>query len=935
MKKGFRITSIIVGSLLAVVLLAAIIIPVAFRDKIKETVERSLNEMLVAEVTFDDYRLSLFRAFPDASFSLNNLTITGKEEFEGDTLASVRSFRIVINLKSLFGSDGYEIRSVTINKPFVNAIVNEQGRANWDIMRPDTETDQSGRETGSGNYGVNLLLRKFAVINGALRYSDREADMSATVEDLGLLLSGKMSGSHTALDLLMNARSLNVIADKIPWLTNATLSFRAEIDALLDSMKFILKENVLTLNDITLNLEGMAAMPDDDIEVDMIFSAPETSFKSLLSMVPALYMKGYEDLRAAGTILLEGAVRGVYSSADSILPDVNLHLTVTDGVISYPELPEKISAIHIDGRVQTDGREMDNSVAELSRFHFELAGNPFDLSLRMATPVSDPSVKLAARGRVDLAKLQQALPLDSLTLSGIIDMALELAGNMSALDEQRYDQFTATGGMKISDMSLDMREMPEVRIDEALLRFTPAYAELGSMRALVGEGSDFALTGRLENYVSYLFSDGTLRGNLSLRSEAIDLNEIMSYIPADTIDTDTIPMELIRIPDNIDFSFDAHAGRLTYGRLSATDLQGRVAVREGVVTLSETGMNAMGGTLLVNAVYDTRDSLKPLVDGGMEVRSVLVREAFNSLNSVRQLMPVAAGLDGRVSAKIDFNSYLGSGMMPLLNSLSGSGMISSEALQIIESQSFEKMKNLLKLNPAYTNVIKDLKASFIINEGRLFVKPFDTRLGNIKLNVSGDQGLDQTISYMIMTEIPGSDLGGAAQALMSTFASQAAALGITPGVPEVIRVNLKVGGTFRDPVITPLFGGAGGVSNTAVSAVKSVTDSIKSDVAEKVGEAARQQAEKIVREAEEKAQRVRQEAATAAEGLRREAAARGEKLVKDAESKGVIAVAAARKAADALVREADKRGTQLEQEAGSRADELVKAASEKAGELLR
>lgn len=105
-------------------------------------------------------------------------------------------------------------------------------------------------------------------------------------------------------------------------------------------MKFTLRDNVLTLNDISLNFSGIAAMPGDDIELDMVFSAPETSFKSLLSLVPAFYMKGYEDLIATGTVALDGMVKGIYSSADSTLPDVTLSLQVKDGVISYPALPE-------------------------------------------------------------------------------------------------------------------------------------------------------------------------------------------------------------------------------------------------------------------------------------------------------------------------------------------------------------------------------------------------------------------------------------------------------------------------------------------------------------------------------------------------------------------------------------------------------------------
>lgn len=930
MKRGLKISGIVAGTVLTVIMFAAIIIPFAFKDKIKSKVEAGLNEKLNAKVTFGDYRLSLFRAFPNASFFLDELSVTGAGEFEGDTLAAVKSLGITINLKSLFGDQGYEIKSVVIDRPLVNAVVNSDGKASWDIMKEAGDATQPESDGEPGVSGLKMSLRRFTINDGRLRYTDHESGMSAALEDLDFNLSGNMTGSRTGLELDMTAGNTDLVMDKVPWLTDATVGFRADIDAMLDSMKFILRENVLKVNDISLNFSGMAAMPGDDIDLDMVFGAPETSFKSLLSLIPAFYMKGYEDLNASGTVALGGSIKGVYSSADTILPDVALNLQVNNGIISYPALPEKITDINIAGTVQTDGRDMDKSVAEVSSFHFVLAGNPFDLSLSMATPLSDPAVNARANGKIDLAKLQQAIPLDSISLNGLIDVTLEMAGRLSMIENKEFEKFRAAGNLKISDMEVAMADMPDMKISNAAFAFTPAFAELTEMKATMGQGSDFSLSGRLENYIPYLFSDGTVRGNLSMRSEKIDLNEIMDYVPADTVETDTVPMEMIRIPSNIDFALDARVGSLNYGLLRAREVAGNILLRDGVVTVSETGMKALGGSLLVNAAYDSRDTLRPMLDAGMLVSAVNIRETFDAFNTVRQLMPAAAGLGGNVSARIDFSSILGKGMMPLLSTLSGTGEVQSESVQIIESGIFDRMKGLLKIDPAYTNMIRDLKATFIINDGRLYVKPFDTRLGNIRLNISGDQGLDRTINYLVRTEIPRAELGEAAGALMSTFAAQASALGFAAAPPEVIRVNLNVGGTVKNPTVLPSFAGG-----TASSVAASVADTVKQEVVEKVNEAARQQADRILKEAEEKAQMLRDEAAKSAEVIRSEADLRGKKLVKDAGAQGALAVVAAKRAAEALNREAEKRATQLVTEANARADNMLAEAKTKADELLK
>ncbi len=934
MKKGLKITGIVIGSMLVIIIAAGLLFPLLFKERIKEKVETAISGMVDAKVTFTGYRLSLFRAFPNAAFTLDGLNVTGIGRFESDTLASIRSAGLVFNLMSLFGDKGYEIKSLFIDKPLVHAIVLKDGSVNWDIMKESTEEESVADQN---EIPMKVTFNKFTLRDGLVYYTDKESDMSAIVDGLDANLSGKMTGMRTNLDLDLTARAVDFVYDKIAYLTDASVIFKAGVNAELDSMKFIIEGKLLKINDISLDLSGMVAMPKDDIEFDLVYRSRETSFKSLLSLVPVFYMKDFTGLRADGTATIDGAIKGIYSSADSTLPDIIANLTVENGMISYPGLPEKLTAINVRAGVAVDGRDMDKTTADVSRFHFELAGSPFDMTLSLATPMSDPSVAMSASGKIDLSKLQQAVPIDSVSLEGVIDISLKLAGRMSMLEKEQYEQFNASGDLTISDMAVAMTDLPSVKISHAALTFRPAYAELTNMAATMGERSDFSLTGRLENYIPYMFSDGTIRGMLSLKSKSIDLNEILDIIMSDTsADEDTTVMEVIQIPKNIDFTFNASVESLTYGRLAASDVRGNVVVRDGVVTMKETGMKALGGSLLVNAAYDTRDTLKPMVDAEMFITSVDIKEAFNSFNTVKQLMPAASGLGGDVSVKFSFKSLLGSNMMPVISTLSGMGEASSQSVQILESKAFDRIKSVLKMNQAYTNILKDLKATFIINDGRLFVKPFDTRIGNIKINLSGDQGLDRTINYLIKTEIPRADLGSAADALMSTLSSQVAALGLSLTPPETIKINLQVGGTVTDPVIKPFFaGGAGGAGSAVSSTVSAVAEAVKEEVSDKVNEAARQQADKILKEAEEKAQMLRDEAAATAKAIREETDLRGQKLIKDAEAKGPLAVVAAKRAAEALNKEADKKASQLVSETGTRADKMVAEARAKADELLK
>lgn len=944
MKKIVKIGAKIILLLLALILAAMILIPILFKNKIKEVVVTQVNSMVNARVDVGDFSLGFFKNFPNLAFSLKDVSVSGVDQFDGDTLAAFNSFSVVFNLKSIFSDDGYEVKSIIVDQPRVKAVVLADGSANWDIMKDSEEVEEVAAETPAETAGeMKLLLRKFLVNNGTIIYNDASLNMSAALEELTFELSGDMTETETDLLMALNVKSVDVVYDGIRYLRRASVNSEIGLFADLNAFRFVFSENYFTINDLTLNFAGEVVMPQDDIYTDITFSTPKTNFKSLISMVPAIYLEGYEALRADGSFELSGNVKGTYSDADSTMPDAVIKMVVRDGMISYPDLPEKITAIKMDMNVDFNGTDMDKTVVDLSAFHFELAGNPFDMTMLLKTPMSDPDIKASASGKIDFGSLAKAIPIEDMTLTGILETSLDMAGRMSMIEEERYQDFHAAGSMALTGFKVTMTDMPEVTISKAAFTFNPEFAELTDCNILVGKNSDFRLDGKLANYIPYVFSDGTIMGSLDLYSAMVDADEIMASMGEDTEPEDTTALALIVIPANIDFTFNALIDKLNYGTIKPTAIKGKMVVRDGMLQVSNTGMDIVGGKIIMNALYDTRDSLKPVMSADLAATDILVKEAFETFNTVQKLAPAAKGIDGAISMTINFSSLLASDMMPVTNSINGEGVITSKELQFVDSPTFKKIGDVLKLGDKYTNTFKDIRVSFRVKDGRVYVTPFDTKMGNIKMNISGDQGFDQTLNYFIKTEIPRATLGSAANELVDNLASQASRLGMTYTPSDIIKVNLKVGGTATKPDISPDFGGTGaGVSSTvsalkeqAKEEVKEAVKEVVTDIADKGRAEAEAQAAKIMQEAEEKAQAIRDEAARAAEKLKGEAELQAQRLIKEAEGKNAIAKAAAARGADVLRREADKKAAQLVSEADVQAQKLLDEAAAKKEALLK
>jgi hypothetical protein len=803
------------------------------------------------------------------------------------------------------------------------------------------ETEESADiEEDTTTSDLKVQLKRVALLNSSISYIDDESLMKAYINDIDFNLKGDMTMSETDMQMSLEIGGITFIMEDLRYLNNAAIDSKIDLLANLDDMKFTFRENYFAINDLKLNFSGMIGMPGDDIETDVVFGTSQTSFKSLLSLIPAVYMTDFEDLKTSGEFALSGSAKGIYSDADSTLPDVTLKMSVSDGVISYPDLPEKIESINIKSDVFVDGKDLDNTWVDVDLFHMELAGNPFDMTFALKTPMSDPDFKGSLIGRIDLSALSKAVPMDSISLSGIIDMSVKMAGKMSMIEKEQYESFTATGSMNISDMLVAMTGYPDVKINKAGFEFTPAYAAMTSTSMNVGGRSDFLLSGRIENYIPYVFSDQTIKGRLSMHSKLVDVSEIMSKMVVDTTTVeDTTALALIQVPKNIDFDFDALIEEFSYDSIKAQQVKGHVIVRNGVLSLRETGMNILGGTISMNADYDTRDTLKPVMKADFDINNIAIKDVFNTFNTVQKLVPAAKGIDGLIAAEFDFESLLGSDMMPVTHSINGYGKLQSDQITLIESATFDKMKETLKLGDKYSSTFKDINVSFKIADGRIYLSPFDVKTGNLKMNISGDQGIDQTLNYLVKTEIPRSDLGSSVNSLIDNLSSQAAAFGVAYKPSEILKVNLKVTGTAGKPVIMPFFGAGGGESTGgAKAAVKDVAkqaiDKTVDDAKDKAGEEAEIQAARLVEEAEMRGQQIRDEAARAAENLRKEADVQAQKLIDGAAEKGTLAKMAAQRSAEAIRKTADKKADQLIQEADVQAVKLVDEAKAKSEDML-
>jgi hypothetical protein len=926
MKKFLRIFLIA----MVVILALLVIIPYAFKGRIMQLAKDEINKSVNARVEFADLRLSLIRNFPNLSVTLTGMSVVGIDEFANDTLVSFAAFRTVVDIKSVISGDEIIVRSILLDNPRVKALVSESGNANWDIMK---ETDDvTEPETGETEFQVSL--KKFEIRNGRIEYADATMEVRTILDQFNMMMRGDLSQDLTSLDISASSELFNMWYEGVRYISNARLNVATLLDADLNDFRFTVREGEIKLNEIDLELDGFVAMPADDIDMDIKFFSRNTDFKSILSMIPAIYMSDFEGLEAKGSLSLEGFVRGTMT--EETMPSVGLDLIVQDAGFNYPDLPESLENMHMNLNIYYDGVDDDKTTVDLHSFHIEMAGNPFDMSMSIRTPMSDMAVNASIMGTIDFTSIVDIVPLDNVTLRGLLESDVVIAGNMSDIENERYEDFNAGGSMRLTAFQYTDADFPEgISIPRAVLEFSPRFVELSEFETLMGN-SDFRMTGRLENFIPYVFSDGVVRGNMLFSSSLIDLNEFLAE--EETAPTDTVPLTVVEIPGNVNFVLDSSIDSILYDNMEISNLKGRIIIRDQRMIMEGVNMNLLEGTLTMQGEYNTQDMSTPFINFNMEISDFDIPASFNTFNTVRQLAPIAKDMKGKVSSTMQMYSLLDEEMMPVMNSIDAKGRLMTSSVELIGSQTFEKLAGALRLREDRSNVFRDLDISFIIKEGRVYVDPFEARMGPVSMIVGGDQGLDQTLNYLVKLTIPRSEFGSGANQVIDNLVSGAASRGLNVQPGDNVNVDARIAGTFTDPEISL------DMRESARSTLDQVKEQIRTQAVEeiekrveqvedRVREEASEKADNLLREAEQRAGQIKKAAEDAANQIRKEGEANALKIESEAAGRGRIAEAAAKRAADGVRRESAKKADALVKEADERAEKILQDARNEADKL--
>ncbi len=622
-------------------------------------------------------------------------------------------------------------------------------------------------ETSFPGYGLNLNVK-----NGSIQYPDLPESISKIDLDLAV---ANPDGKDESLKLDLNT-----------------------FTALLGSHP--LEASLHLQNMITPYINGNARASVDLADITKIYPLEGTSL--------------------AGNFSLDADAKGTYNEAAGTFPQVKADMKLTDGFIQSEEYNTRLTEFSFNGTLTDPDGSMSGAALTIPQFHFLLDGVPMDGSLSVVN-FDDPAYEVQGKGALDLGKMFQLYPIDSMELSGVLTVNdIYAKGVYSDLEAERYDKLVNRGSVEIQ--SLYYRDLwytqPGVSLTQGTVNFTPDKLAFDDMAGKLGKSS-FSGSGYLTNYLAYLLmGSDELQGNITMRSPEFDSNEWLAEDATATASTtpgEEEPLEVYPIPAGYDLLMDVNMGKVLYDDLVLENVNGKMEIKEQQLHMDDVSFNMLGSNVVMGGAYDTRNPDKAGYDFFLDIENLLVKEAFKYFDIVKGFAPAAQYIAGKCNLEVGLKGGLKPDFSPILEDINAFGLFEMLEGGLSQTPMTSALASNTNISTLSTWSLNDIKGIFKIEDGTITVDPFDLKIGEMTLNIGGAQNLAGGIRYNVNIDAPQGSLGAAAFKSLGQLTGGA----LNPG--ERVQVNLLVTGTSKEPTVSGAGGGTGSqLANQATTALE-------------------------------------------------------------------------------------------------------------------
>ncbi|MDE7346633.1 MAG: AsmA-like C-terminal region-containing protein [Muribaculaceae bacterium] len=313
-------------------------------------------------------------------------------------------------------------------------------------------------------------------------------------------------------------------------------------------------------------------------------------------------------------------------------------------------------------------------------------------------------------------------------------------------------------------------------ISTLALRFNNDTVNISNISLRAG-ASDITMSGVVSNVRRAFTSktDNDLKGNFSLLSDTIDINEISAGIFTGAAyasdlrhgkkhikakDDKTLASKLndlakkgsgkgapVLIPVNIDANLKIEANRLLYSDVEMQGVGADLLVYDGGVNLHDLTADSDAGNLSLSALYCAPNPRDMHFGFGMQLNDFNIAKFVKMVPAIDSITPLMHNFSGMIGANIAATCQIDSGMNIDLPSLNAAIRITGDNLSFIDPEKYRTLGKWLGFKDKADNTIHSLNVEMTVEDGLMRVYPFTFNIDRYRLGIYGSNNIAMDFDY--------------------------------------------------------------------------------------------------------------------------------------------------------------------------------------------
>ncbi|MEY8019482.1 AsmA-like C-terminal region-containing protein [Muriicola sp. SD30] len=797
----------IVAGIFILFLGIAIALPFFLEGKIGTIIKNKVNNSITGSFDFADADLSLIRSFPNAELRITEAVLLTAAPFEGDTLFAAGEIDLTLSIFELFkdASEPIQLKELNLNKALINIKFDEEERANYDIAK--SEEGQGDSQAEQSNF--TLDLQEYTINESRLNYEDLSSGLYVEVTDIEHSGSGDLSLKESKLQTISEAL-VSLSMDGTKYLNGQKVSMEALLGIDMETNTYTFLENQGFINQLPLIFNGYVRVEEEFNELDINFKTPSSDFKNFLALFPEKYSKDIAGVSTSGDFIVEGEIKGKMD--DTHIPQFRVNISSDKAAFKYPDLPKGVDNIVISTEVINKTGLAEDTYVNIERASFNIDQDRFAMEARISELSGNTKVTARIDADMNLANLAKAYPYAAeQDLKGLLKANVSTAFDMAALEKKQYAKTRSSGQIKVDGFEYSNEELSApVQFKTIALDFKPERITLNRMQGNLGK-TDFDVSGTLNNLLGFMFNQEEVEGNFNLTSNTFSLNDFMTEKVQEEGAEDQ-DASGIKIPSFLNCTINAKAQTVLYDNLTLQNVEGTLRINNESATLSNFSSSLFNGKLTLDGLVSTKTET-PTFEMKLGADQFQLGEAFNNLDLLKTLAPIASALQGKLNSKITISGNLSPEFTPNLESITGNILA-----EILETKINKERANVLNAVASQLQFIdleklnlSGLKTALSFKEGIVSVKPMTFNYQDIAITVDGSHSFDRKLNYTARLDVPAKYLGSEVNSLIAKINDNSLQNLTVP-------VGVTIGGEYNNPQVkTDL---TSGVKNLTASLVE-------------------------------------------------------------------------------------------------------------------